>query len=106
MSDNNNQELDTKTQIKLDSLLKSVNERVEEIRRELNTSLNEMEFHLLEKINKNLQLIEAVSKRVAQLEDASAWNQLLEEAEKSGLTPEQMLRKALSEYTEKHKGGE
>ena len=100
----NNDQLDTQTTLKLDRFYELVSARVEEIRREHVTSLNEMEFHLLEKIDAGKRENEALGKRVQKLEDSSAWNLLLEEAKRLDMTPEQLLKQALTEYTKKHKG--
>lgn len=91
-------ELDPALEDQIQRLLESLNEKLDEVRRNLNMNVSELEFQVLEKLDDMKREIEGVKARVSKLEDQSAWNILIEEADKFNMSPEQLLKKALTEY--------
>ncbi len=101
------EDLDGKTEslirFYLEQISYSMNERFDEARRQLNSNLSELEFQILERLNEQKKDVESVKQRVQKLEDNSAWSLLIEEANKLGIPPEQLLKKAITEYARKRK---
>ena len=77
--------------------------RVNELRREMRAEIAELEMHFLEVIAVQRARIRELETRLTKLEKNSAWNLLVEEANKMGITPEKLLKRAIADYAKKSK---
>jgi hypothetical protein len=95
------QKAEALVQLYLEALKESLNEKFVQASRHLTTNLAELEYQILEKIDILKDELELVKGRLSKLEDNSAWNLLVEEAKNLNLTPEQLLKRAITEYTKR-----
>ena len=91
-------------EFELRRFLDDLNERFNEAKRELRTSSLEHDEQVLDAIHKLSKRLDDHEARLSKVEDTSAWNLLVEEAGKMGVSPEQLLKKAITEYVKKQKG--
>lgn len=84
-------------------------ERFQEARRELKGDVTELEEQLLQVVDKINQRMDDLDKRIdaietkfevriSKLEGTSAWNLLIEEPQKLKMTPEQFLKRMITDY--------
>lgn len=85
----------------LDKIAYSMNERFNETRREMKTDVAELDSQLLEAVNRINRRLDGIEERLAKLEENSAWNLLVEQAKKLDITPERLLKRAITEYMKK-----
>lgn len=101
----------------LGELSERMSAKVTELRQDLHTDISELEIQFLEaiakvkeeilerdkKIQERDKKIEELEARITKIEDSSAWTLLVEDAKELGMTPEKLLKNALTDYAKKVK---
>lgn len=83
---------------RIQKLLETLDERFKDAERRLASGNLEFEDEVLEAISKLSKRLDVYEKRLLKLEDNSSWNLLIEEAQKLKMTPEQFLKRMITDY--------